>query len=243
MNNYFLIQLSENDKRIIIALCIAIIFLLALLGFLIQLYRKWLKIQARQIDNMMYDIVRLKVVTDQKQFKKVAYHKSMNYFFKKSWIPVLLMSIAVLITIIFCMAVDSFDLSFLFSKDEGFPTLLFIFDWKNAPRTNFFGINIISNWAPIMITENGRRCVPHFYYNNIYSWISYIVVPLFFIGFGWFLICSQGMLARSYRIHKTSIDTFQKNLDNLNPNNGLRTDKEEERIAKAQDTIDPNKKV
>lgn len=232
MNNLrFLIQLSENDKRILIAFFIAIIFLLAILGFLIHLYKKWLKIQARQVDTMMYDMVKFKIVKDGKHFKKIASHKSRNYFFKKSWIPVMLMGIAALILIIYCMAVNDFNISFLFSKEEGFPTLLFIFDWSKAPRSEFFGIKLISNWAPIMETESGRRCVPTFMYDNPRSWISYIIIPLFFTGFIWFLVCTQGLLARTYRIYKCSYDTFQKNLDNLNPNNGIRDEKDEPKIS------------
>ena len=43
---------------------------------------------------------------------------------------------------VYCLVVGNGDISFLFSKDEGILTLFFLFDWKNIPKNEFFGIKL-----------------------------------------------------------------------------------------------------
>ena len=49
-----LIQLSENDKRILVAICIVFILLLVLVGYIVVIVSKIMKRQGKQVDTMMY---------------------------------------------------------------------------------------------------------------------------------------------------------------------------------------------
>lgn len=216
----FLIQLSENDKRVIVAILIIFILVFVLIGYIAIIVSKIMKRQGQQVDTMMYDVVKYRVVKDTKHFKKVAHKKSRRYFYKHIRIPILLMFLASLILLIFCLVKKS-DLSFLFSPDQGFGTLFFLFDWKNTPKSKFFGLMIPSDWPPILVTASGRKCVPQFLYNNIYAWMSYICVPLFATGFFWYLYQVQALIAREIRIIKMSKDVFKKDLDELAKDNTI----------------------
>ncbi len=215
-----LIKLSENDKRILIALCLVLILLLVLVGYLVIIVKRIMKRQGKVVDTFMYDMVKLKVVKDSKHFRKVANKKSLRYFYKKSWIPVLLMFVPTMIVMIFCL-IQNEGPSFLFSADNGFGTLFFLYDWKNIPRNEFFGIMIPSDWPSLLVTKAGRVCTPQFIYNDIHAWISYICVPLFLVGSVWYLVNIQALIARSYRIMKMSKDVFSKNLQALADDNNI----------------------
>lgn len=215
-----LIQLSENDKRILVAICIVFILLLVLVGYIVVIVSKIMKRQGKQVDTMMYDVVKYRVVKDSKHFKRVAHKKTFRYFYKKTWIPILLMLLATTIVFIFCVVKKS-SASFLFSADNGFGTLFYLFDWKNTPKAKFFGLTLPCDWPPILITASGRKCTPQFLYNNIYAWISYVSVPLFFVGAFWYLFQVQGLIAREIRIIKMSKDVYSKNLDELANDNTI----------------------
>lgn len=216
-----LLKLTENDKRVLIAICLLFILLFVLVGYIVVIVRRIMRRQAKQVDTFMYDAVRLRVIKTPRHFRKVAHIKSCRYLFKKSWIPVLLMSIASITLLIFCLIKGEKNISFLFSPDHGFPTLFYLFDWKNVPRANFFGLNLPCDWPPILVTAAGRKCTPAFLYKDIYAWMSYIIVPLFVIGAIWYLITIQAFIAREYRILKMSKDVFKKNLDALADDNTI----------------------
>ena len=225
----FLLTLSENDKRLIIALFIGFILLFVIIGAIANKIKDAFNKQSRIIDGFMYDLVNLKIVEDTKHFRRVAYHKSRYYFFAKSWIPLLIMTIGWTIIGIYCLVVSDPDISFILSKDEGFPTLFFIFDWKSIPKSEFFGIMLPSAWPPVLVTEAGRTCTPQFLYANPRSWVSYISFPLLIVGFVWYLGTVFGLIARSYRIHKMSVETYIKNLDKLAEGNGVTKTEEEKK--------------
>lgn len=215
MNNFiFLIKLTENDKRILISIAIIFILILVLIGLLVELVRKVMKRQGKVVDTFMYDLVRYKVVKTTKHFKKVANKKSFRYFYKKTKIPFLLMIVASLVVFIFCLITKQTDINFLFSYEKGFNSLFYIFDWKNIPKNNFFGLTIPCDW-PEIINK------PHFLYNDVHAWISYITVPLFIIGALWFMFNVQAFIARKIRIIKMSKDVFSKDLDKLVTNNDI----------------------
>ncbi len=210
----FLIKLTENDKRVLIALFIVLILIFVLIGYLVKLVRYIMKRQGKVVDTYMYDAVRLKVVKDTKHFRKVANKKSIRYFYKHSWRPILMMALGAIIVLVFCLIKEEKNINFLFSTEKGFGSLFYTFDWANQPKGEFFGLVIPNDWPPIL-----NR--PHFIYNDIYGWISYVTVPLFFIGAIWYLICVQAYIARAYRILKMSKDVFAKDLDKLAEDNNI----------------------
>jgi hypothetical protein len=209
-----LVKLTENDKRLLIAIFIVFILVFVLIGYLVHLVKRIMKRQAKQVDKFMYDMVKLKIVKTTKHFRKVANKKSYRYFFKKSVIPIIFMLISSLTVLIFCLIKEINNISFLFSTENGFMSLFYTFDWKNMPKAEFFGITLPCDWPPVLNT-------PHFVYNDVHAWISYICVPLFSIGVIWYLINVQAFIARAYRIIKMSKDVFGKDLEKLAADNEI----------------------
>lgn len=92
------------------------------------------------------------------------------------------------------------------SEVEGFPTIMFLWDFASAPRVTFFGFTLISDWPPLSHT-------PTFHVEAI---ISYIILPLFVVSIVWYLVTVQAYIARTFRLLKLSRSIYGKNLDNYN---------------------------
>lgn len=78
-----LIKLSENDKRVLIAICLIVLLIIVLVGYLSLLVRNVMRRQGKKVDFMMYDIMKARVIVDSKTFGIVARYKSNVYFLKK----------------------------------------------------------------------------------------------------------------------------------------------------------------
>lgn len=211
----FLIALSENDKRIILALLLLLILVFVIVGYLGLLVEKVMKKQGNKISSMMHDVVAAKVVTNKRSFIKLAKKKSNRLFVKQSFIPILILIFGALIYILYGAITKHWNLNLFDHKKEGFSTILFLWDFPNAPKAKFFGMEIISGWPPILNK-------PHF---ELSAWASYIIVPCIFIGGIWLLIASQAHIARFFRLNKLSKTVFNPTLDNYNvsnlPNNNV----------------------
>ena len=79
----FLIQLSENDKRILISLGILLILLFVIVGYIGLLVERIMKHQAKKAGTMMHDVVAAKVVTNEKDFRKFGKKKNNRLFVKQ----------------------------------------------------------------------------------------------------------------------------------------------------------------
>ncbi|MDD3207595.1 MAG: hypothetical protein GX816_03565 [Erysipelotrichia bacterium] len=206
----FLIKLSENEKRLIIALLIAVILVFVLIGFLGLLVKKIMISQAHRADTFMYDLVVTKTVKNPRHFRRVGNKKNHRLLFKQSWLPFLFLIASVTFLLTYMGITGHWDLNVFdyYGTDgtngEGFTTLFFVFDFANAPRTEFFGITIVSGWPPVLSSP----------YLSVNAWPSYVFVPLFLTGGVWYLVCVQAFIARSVRIMFQSKKVFEKRLDN-----------------------------
>ena len=72
MNPLFLIQFTENDKRIIFALLIVIILVFVLIGLLGSLVVRTMKWQGKKCDTLVSDVVTNRIVTTPHQLRKYA---------------------------------------------------------------------------------------------------------------------------------------------------------------------------
>ena len=205
-----LVKLSENEKRLIIGLLIAVILIFVLIGFLGLLVKKIMISQAHRADTFMYDLVVTKTVKNSRHFRQVGNKKNHRLLFKQSWIPFLLLLVSVTFLLIYMGVSGNWDLNVFDyygsngTDGEGFTTLFFIFDFPNAPRTEWFGISIVSGWPPILSSP----------YLSANAWPSYVFVPLFVTGAIWYIVCVQAFIARSYRLLVQSKKVFEKRLDN-----------------------------
>ena len=218
-----LISLSETDKRVLIALCFLLIFLFVVAGYIGLLISRIMKHQGKKMDTMMHDIVITRVVTNKKDFIKVARKKNWRYFFKTAWIPLIILVFAFVLLLIAGSVYDFeyniFDHGQKIINEEGqiyyqggygFTTLFFIPDWQSATHTDFFGMfEIITSWPTQMLNE------PHF---SVDALFSYFFVPIFLVGAIWYLIDLQALLARTIKMYQLSDSIYNKNLENFNLN-------------------------
>lgn len=209
MNINTLIQLTENDKRIIIVLLLVLILIFVIAGYIGLLITRIMKWQGKRMDNMMHDIVITRVVTDSKQFKKVARKKNWRYFYKTAWIPLFIVLFAVGLYII-ALAVNGWNYDLFDYQKTGFSTLFFVYDF-NDPNiyTNVFGLTILASWPPLVNT-------PHF---EVEALFSYFIIPIFLTGAIWYLIDLQCLISRTIRIHQLADSIYSKNLGDYNINN------------------------
>ena len=216
MNPVVLIQLSENDKRILIALFLVLILVFVIIGILGSLIVRTMKWQGKKCDTLVSDVVTYHVVTTPHQLRKYARKKNTRYFIKQAWIPIIFIIVGVLVLVI--RGIITGDWSYdPFNMENGFGTLIFAWDFANdAYYKTLFDIKLLAEWPALTNT-------PHFVIEGIYAYIS---IPAIFIGGIWYLVVAQAYLARTIRAVKLSKKVFEKSLENFdqntpNPNNGL----------------------
>lgn len=205
-----LIQLSESDKRLIFAFLLIFILLLVLLSTIGSLVIKSIKKQGKKIETSVYNVVVTRVITDKKAFKKYAKKKNWRLFYKSSKIALIIMLVSFLILMIRNI-IFGWDYN-PFNKEDGFSTLLFLWNFSDPECYNeFFGIKLLSKWPPLINS-------PHFV---IEAWAAYLFVPGILVGVIWYLTAVQGLIARSLHIRKLSDSLFEKDLSKFNQNEQL----------------------
>lgn len=205
-----LIQLTENDKRIIIAIFLVLILLLVLVGYIGYWITRIMDSQGRKLDTKCYDVVTTRVITNKKVFRAYARKKNWQMFYKSAQIPMIIMLSAGL-CILLHFLINGFNVN-LFDPHKGFSSMLFLWDFKNIPTTQFFGWKIICGWPPLY-EDIGK---PVFVPEAIPSYIGVIALA---VGFLWYLVCVQALIARGLRIRKLCDSIFEKSLEGFNQNN------------------------
>ena len=166
---------------------------------------KW---QGKKCDTLISDVVVNRIVTTPRQLRKYARIKNTRYFIKQAFIPIILMIVSVLIIVIRDAVTKDWAYN-PFNIDDGFGTLLFIWDFQNPDSyTKIFGITLLADWPPLANE-------PHIVMEAI---PAYIAVPLAAIGVLWYLVAAQAYLARTIRAWKLSKQVFEKSLEGFNQN-------------------------
>lgn len=201
----FLIALSENDKRLIFAILIVLILVFVLIGYIGFLVTKVMKWQGKKLDTIVADPVVTRVITDKHHFIRYARKKNWRLFFKQSYIAILILLFAAIILIIRDAIYRDFSYN-PFNKDNGFGTLLFVWDFSVCFRRE--GISLILNWPALVNT-------PHFVWE---AWGGYLFTIALLIGGIWYIIALQALIARTIRMFQLSTSAFEKSLDGFNQN-------------------------
>lgn len=217
MFNHLLIQLTDNDKRLIICLLLMFVLIFVFAGFLGILVKKIMRFQAKKADDMLYNVVTTGVINKPAKLRRYGYRKNIRYFFKQSWVPVIIIIIG-LLTYFICSASYGHMINLhdygtavgdevITSGGEGWTTLFFIFNLKEPQHNVFFGMNLISGF-PLLSK-------PHFVAKAIPSYIFFFTM---IIGGIWFFVCVQAFIARDFRIWKLSKTVFNKSLEDVTGN-------------------------
>lgn len=208
-----LIKLTENDKRLIIALLLILILLFVLIGVIGMLVQRLMRWQGKRMDTLVHDVVITKVIVDKKHLKKYGKKKSWALFFKQSWLPLLLIMLSFLVLLFTCMIRKDFTYDIFDHNKTGFSTLLFLWDFDNAIYVKVFGVTVLSEWPPLLNS-------PHF---EVEALGSYIFVPLFLVGTIWYLVAVQSYIARRIRLFKLCHSVFEKSLEGYTQAHGFNT--------------------
>lgn len=134
--NYFistLIKLSENDKRVLIALCLLVLVIIVIVGYLTIWVKKIMTNQGKKVDKMMYDIMKAKVITDSKTFSRVAKLKSRRYLVKQSWLPLLIALFFTGVILVYGWATGDYGMHYFV---QGWYDISFTIEWE---MTTVFG--------------------------------------------------------------------------------------------------------
>ncbi|MFA6796536.1 MAG: hypothetical protein WCR63_03045 [Bacilli bacterium] len=202
MDNYFfLVKLTESDKKTLIALVIIILFIVMVVGYIQKLVGYIMKRQGLVIDNLMYNILKTKVIDKKKIFVKEARRKSRIYFVKKSWLP---FTVSVL-------CIGGFVLYVYIQRDGDFS--FFTDAWGSMmPNINwninkFFSIRIPTDYPEF---ETGFA-----FHGTQDEYISLITVIVSSIPLIIYLVDCQAFIARSMRIRELCNTYFAKDVNKL----------------------------
>ena len=197
-----------NQRLELLYLLLALIFLtLALVGGIGWLFETLIKKYGDQVDAETWKIYETRTVNTPKEFARVAFKKSHRQAFKDYFWA--LLTIASMIGLLFgYMAIfnDPSLIDDLFNyQTRGFNTIFPIFDWANMPTSEFFGLNLISDW-PVLL--NVPRFVPE-------ATISYILFLLALLGTLLTFRATLSLIGRTLRIQSKKNQIFMKNLDDV----------------------------
>ena len=205
----FLLKLSENDKHILIAFFLAIIIIFVLCGLFGSLIVRTMKWQGKKCDALIHEVVVNRIITTPHQLRVYARKKNRRCFLKQAWIPVVLIVLGVLLVILHNAIFNTWSYN-PFNKDDGFGTLLFLWDFENPDYyTKVFNLTLLKEWPELINT-------PHFEPKALFA---YFAIPFIFIGGIWYVVAAQAYLARTIRAIKLSKSVFSSNLENFNMNN------------------------
>ena len=205
MSPLVLLQLTENDKRLIFALLLVVILVIVLIGYLGFLLTRLMKWQGKKMDTLIHDVVVTKVITDKKHLIRYGRVKNYNLFFKQAYIPVIIMTVAAIILIIH----NSITRNWLynpFSTEDGFGTIFWTWKLSNEYTDGSlikFNKLVIDN-TPHLVSE---------------AWAGYIAAPCLLVGGTWYFIVVLSFLSRTIMLYKRSREVFEKSLEGFNQTN------------------------
>ena len=201
--------LSENDKRLILALLLVLVLVFVLVGYIGYFVTRIMKWQGKKLDTLVADPVVTRVITKKLHFIHYSRKKNWRLFFKQVWPSVLILLTGALVLIIHNAIIKDFSYNLFDYEVTGCNTVLFLWDFSNCFSKQ--GIGFVLNW-PVLINT------PHL---SGPAWASYVFMTCMIVGGGWYLIALQALIARTIRMYKLSTTVFEKNLDGFNQNTAV----------------------
>lgn len=206
MNNYvnFLIQLTEKDKRLLIALFIILIVVFVLVAYIGQGIKALMKKYSKGIDGYMHELCSAKLVDNPKDFRKQVFIKESKVLYEGTrWIFRVFMA-ATVGFIIYSLIVKpgGEDTPFAY-VGESVKSLFFEFKW---PTGEFFGIkNFPIDWPYVVKGPSPIFTLP--------GVISYIMVIVWGTTFFCVFFSTLKFIARINRARVKSVEVFTRSLD------------------------------
>ncbi|MGA0875583.1 MAG: hypothetical protein ACO3QN_01170 [Bacilli bacterium] len=197
-----------NQRLELLYLVLALIFLtFALIGAIGWLFETLIKKYGDQVDAETWKIYETRTVNTPKEFARIAFKKSHRQAFKDYFWALLTLGLMVGLLFGYMELMNDPQLiDDLFNYEtRGFNTIFPIFDWANIPTSNFFGLNLISDWPTVL---NSPRFVPE-------ATISYVIFLLTLFGSLLLIRATLALIGRTLRIQNKRNQIFMKNLDEV----------------------------
>ena len=202
-----LIQLTEKDKRLLIALFILLIVLFVLVAYIAHGIKALMNRYSKGIDGYMHDLCEYGLVKNPKEFKKQVYKRETKVLYLKTRWAFRLIVVVSAVLLIYGSSV---------SKDSGEKILSFFANAMNDlrihmewPKGEFFGINNFPIDWPIVT----KWPSPQLSFGSIISYLSIIAY-----AYSLYMIVTGALryIARLRRGHIKSEEVFNKSLDDFN---------------------------
>jgi hypothetical protein len=197
-----------NQRLELLYLVLALLFLtFALIGAIGWMFENLIKKYGDQVDAETWKIYETRTVNTPKEFARIAFKKSHRQAFKDYFWALLTLGLMVGLLFGYMELMNDPQLiDDLFNYEtRGFNTIFPIFDWANIPTSNFFGLNLISDWPTLL---NSPRFVPE-------ATISYVIFLLTLFGNLLLIRATLALIGRTLRIQNKRNQIFMKNLDEV----------------------------
>ena len=201
-----LIQLTEKDKRLLIALFILFIVAFVLIAYIANGIRALMRRYAKGIDGYMHDLCTNGLVKNPKQFRaQVMKRETKTLYLSTRWAFRIGLAVTVLLIVYALVAKPSGDGAVFAFYGEALNDLSINLQW---PKAEFFGIKEFPvDWPTV-----SKWPTPKF---TVASMVTYTTF-LAYIYVAFVLITSNmKFIARLNRARVKSVDVFNKSLDNL----------------------------
>ncbi|MCR4562261.1 MAG: hypothetical protein K5694_03555 [Bacilli bacterium] len=197
------IEMTENDRRLLIFFIILALIVFLLIGLIGMLICKLNRYFGQQIDEYLKEPVSYRVIPDPGHFKKYGHKVNRRLLYKQARIPLLILLLGLAFYIIYSLVGAGGWGRNYFGE---FCDLFFIWDFEHAKTVTVFGINVLSEWPPLL---HGPMVVAE-------HWPSYVLVPILVIGGVWYLVVIQAFLSRHFMIGKRAKTVYKKTLEGYN---------------------------
>lgn len=214
-----LIQFTDNDRQLLIAIFLTVILLFVIVGYLSLLVKKIMNFQSKTADDFLHDVYVTGTITSEKKLRRYGLKKNKIVLFKQAKWPMIILAITWLFIITFIILFRNGDFKLVFSSfwdygnlveeggksvgGTGINTLFYVFDWSTSSKITVLG-------GIKLPTQPAALNFPHF---SGQAWYSYIFFTGNLVGLIWMLVCVQAYMARSFRVIKLSSLLFKKTLD------------------------------
>lgn len=199
-----LIQLSESDKRVLIAICLVLIILIVLFGYLVKLIKYILRKKSDYVENSMYDLLDANFIENKKVFRKISWKKNYLKFYFESRLPIFFIILSVFIIFLY-LCVVGFNIDFLIKYNDDLRLSL---DWSDTGDLLLGFIPVWAEWPKL-------TKIPTFHFDKFDAWLTYIFDIGMLYGLVHFFFCSTVLLARNIRTITVAEDYFKKDLKAL----------------------------
>jgi len=202
--------INEGDKRLLIVLLVFSLLFLLIIGLVGILIRFLTNRFSGRMDYEIQAAVRYRVIHTPEQLWKYGLIKNRRRFFKEASIPVLI----ALFSFFFWLGYSA--ISGIWSRNYfgEFGTIFFLWDFGDPDSyVNFWGMTLLAKVPPLISS-------PHLVAEY---WVSYILVPLWLIAIGWYVVNIWSYVARLTLLRRRMHTIFEKGLENFNYFDGQET--------------------